>query len=245
MLNEKKLSCKIKRNIYSFIGGIGFTIMILSFLSFTDSGEPNVGIKYEDLPDEYKIVSPPLPEEIDFCGEDVPLANYEVLERLDREFIVNTYWHSSTILLIKRANRWFPVIEEILDENDIPEDFKYLALIESNFTNVVSPAGATGFWQFMKEPAQKYGLEVNSQVDERYHIEKATKAACDYLRDSYEQFGSWTLAAASYNMGTNGVENQIERQKTKNYFNMVLSEETSRYIFRILAVKEILRWEVL
>jgi hypothetical protein len=164
-----------------------------------------------------------------------------VRERIEREFIVNTYWHSLTILAIKRANRWFPVIEPILKKNNVPDDFKYLCVTESTLENVVSPAGATGFWQFMKAAGKQYGLEINSQVDERYHIEKSTQAACEYLKDAYESYGTWTMAAASYNMGTNGASNQIERQKTENYYNLVLNPETSRYIARMVAFKYIMQ----
>jgi hypothetical protein len=142
--------------------------------------------------------------------------------------------------MIKRAKRWFPVIEPILQKNNIPTDFKYISMIESNLDNLVSPAGATGFWQFMKGTAPKYGLEIRSGVDERYHVEKATEAACKYLQEAYDKFGSWSTAAASYNMGINGVERQIERQATTNYYNFILNEETSRYLFRAIALKLII-----
>ena len=160
---------------------------------------------------------------------------------MEREFLSNTYWHSATILALKRANRWFPVIEPILKKNNIPDDFKYLCVAESNLENVVSPAGATGFWQFMKPAGEKYGLEINSLVDERYDVGKSTEAACKYLKDSYDMFGSWTLSAASYNMGQDGVTEQMERQKAKNYFNLVLNSETSRFVARIVSLKYILQ----
>ena len=195
----------------------------------------------EQYPQGYRIVTPTLPAPIDFAGETVPVENFEVRERVEREFIVNTYFHSLTILAIKRANRWFPVIEPILKSNNVPDDFKYLCITESTLENVISPAGATGFWQFMKAAGEKYGLEINSQVDERYHVEKSTQAACEYLKDSYETYGTWTMAAASYNMGTNGADNQLERQKTDNYYNLVLNHETSRYIARIVAYKYIMQ----
>lgn len=196
----------------------------------------------DDLfPQQYKIVSPYVPEYMEFSGELVPLYNFEVRERLEREFIVNTYFHSATILAIKRANRWFPVIEPILERNNIPDDFKYLCLAESNLENVISPAGATGFWQFVESAAEKYNLEVNSQIDERYHVEKSTQAACDYLNDAYDLFGTWVMAAASYNFGTNGIEKQIDRQKSNNYYKLTLGIETSRYLPRIIALKYILQ----
>lgn len=180
-----------------------------------------------------------LPQSISFAGESVPLTDMDVRERLDRELIVNSYWHSSTILMLKRANRWLPVIEPILKENGVPDDFKYLAMAESGLQDVVSSAGATGFWQFLKTAGKEYDLVINGEVDERYHVEKATVAACDYLKKAYEKFGSWTMAAASYNMGMSGLQNQIDRQKQNKYFDLLLSDETSRYVFRILAIKSI------
>jgi len=214
-----------------------------------------VGIKlltYSETPDdaikndymlsykkEYKIYSPPLPSRIDFCGESVPLDTFYVSEQLDREILVNTYWHSNTILLFKRANRWLPVIEPILKAQGVPDDFKYLALIESNLSNVTSPAGAKGYWQLMKKTAQLYHLEVNREVDERYNVEKSTLAACKYLKDAYQQFGSWTLAAASYNMGRGALNKALTKQKVNSYYDLLLNEETGRYLYRTLAIKTI------
>lgn len=180
-----------------------------------------------------------LPEKMVFAGEPVPMNSMDVRERLDRELTVNCYWHSSTILMMKRAHRWFPTIERILREQGVPEDFKYLALAESGLQDVVSPAGATGFWQFMKAAAGEHGLKVNPEVDERYHVEKATVAACRYLKSLKSDFGSWTMAAAAYNMGQNGLRKQIGRQEEQNYYDLILSDETSRYVFRILALKAI------
>ena len=194
-----------------------------------------------EFPQGYKIVSPYIPDNLNFAGETVPLENFEVRERIDREFIVNTYFHSLTVLAIKRANRWFPVIEPILRQNSIPDDFKYLCVNESNLENVISPANATGYWQFIKETGKRYNLEINRTIDERYHVEKSTQAACDYLNDAYDLYGSWTMAAASYNMGTNGTTNQIDRQKTDNFYNLVLNPETSRYVARIIAFKYIMK----
>lgn len=193
-----------------------------------------------DVVSPYKVVSIPTPTELTFAGESVPLKIMDVKEKLDRELHVNSYWHSNTFLNLKRASRWFPVIEPILKENGIPDDFKYLAVIESGLTNAVSPAGATGYWQFMKETGKSYGLEINSEIDERYHIEKATKAACDYLSDAYMLYGSWSLVAASYNMGMGGVNKQLERQKVDSYWDLLLNQETGRYVYRIMAVKEVL-----
>lgn len=191
--------------------------------------------------DGYKVFALTLPNELTFCGEPVPLHRLDVRERLDRELLVNTYWQSNTLLAHKRAARWFPLIEKILKEQGVPDDMKYIAVIESGLTNVISPAGATGYWQFMKETAIGYGLVVNTEVDERYHVEKSTRAACKYLKASYAKYGNWALAAASYNVGQGGVDKQLDRQKRDNYFDLLLNEETARYVYRILAMKEILR----
>jgi membrane-bound lytic murein transglycosylase D len=182
-----------------------------------------------------------LPMEIDFAGEKTPLHIADVRERLDREMIINTNLHSTTTLILKRANRAFPVIEPILKKYGIPDDFKYLAVIESGLANVVSPAGARGVWQFMPETAKEKGMEVNDFVDERYHLEKSTEAACRYLLDAKNKFGNWTLAAAAYNGGMGGVNKQLTNQQVADYYDVLLTEETSRYVFRILALKEIMQ----
>ena len=180
------------------------------------------------------------PVKLDFAGEETPLKISDVKERFDRELLVNVNLHASTILSIKRANRAFPVIEPILKKNGIPDDFKYLAVIESGLVNVVSPAGARGIWQFMPETAKERGMEVTENVDQRYDLEKSTEAACSYFLSAKGKFGSWTLAAASYNGGMTGVNKQIAIQKVSNYYDLLLTEETSRYVFRILALKEIM-----
>ena len=220
-----------------------YILLFISFfflLNFYVQVEESNGDPVEKFPQNYQIATPPVPESAQIFGEEVPLKDIDVRERLEREIIVNTYWHSYTILVLKRAKRWFPIIEPILAKNNIPDDFKYISVIESNLDNVVSPAGATGFWQFVKGTAPKYNLEIRSGVDERYNLEKSTQAACEYIQEAYDEFGSWATAAASYNMGINGVSKQIERQKTKNYFNFTLNDETSRYIFRAIAIKTIL-----
>lgn len=181
------------------------------------------------------------PTATDFAGENTPLNIADVNERFDRELLVNANLHASTILIIKRANRAFPIIEPILKKNGVPDDFKYLAVIESALINAVSGSGARGVWQFMPETAKEKGMEVNDCVDERYHLEKSTEAACKYLLAAKEKFGSWTLAAASYNGGMTGVSKQIEIQKVNNYYDLLLNDETSRYVFRILALKEIMK----
>jgi len=181
------------------------------------------------------------PTAIDFAGEKAPLQIADVRERLDRELLVNANLHSSTILIMKRANRAFPIIEPILKQYGVPDDFKYLAVIESALTNAVSPSGAKGVWQFMPETAKEKGMEVNEGVDERYHLQKATEAACKYLVAAKQKFGNWTLSAASYIGGMNGVNNNIVEQQVTDYYDLLLTDETSRYVFRILALKEIMK----
>jgi hypothetical protein len=181
-----------------------------------------------------------LPSEIDFAGEKTPLHIADVRERLDREMVINTNLHSTTTLIIKRANRAFPIIEPILKKYGVPDDFKYLAVIESGLANVVSPAGARGVWQFMPLTAKEQGMEVNDFVDERYHLEKSTEAACRYLLDAKNKFGNWTLAAAAYNGGMGGINKHLTNQQVSDYYDVLLTEETSRYVFRILALKEIM-----
>lgn len=216
-----------------------FAFKYFTFSTSTDKEkEKNYYQNY--ISDHYKVFALDLPDTLDFVGEEVPLNMLDIKERLDREMLVNVYWQSQTLLFYKRAEKYFPIIEPILKENGVPDDFKYLALTESGLTNVISPAGATGYWQFLKKTAIEYDLEVNGEVDERYHLEKATLAFCKYMNAAYEKFDSWTLAAASYNMGMSGLNNQIKRQKANNYYDLLLNEETGRYVFRILAVKEIL-----
>jgi membrane-bound lytic murein transglycosylase D len=181
-----------------------------------------------------------LPDTVTFAGERMPLENFDTRESLERELLTGAYRHSSTILIIKRANRYLPVIEKILVKNNIPDDFKYLAAAESEYSNMVSPKGATGFWQIMQETGKEQGMEINDVIDERYSIEKSTQFACDYLRKSFEKYGSWTLAAASYNGGRAALDEQIDIQQQKNYYDLLLSEETARYLFRVVAYKLII-----
>jgi membrane-bound lytic murein transglycosylase D len=204
-----------------------------------DPVEPKPYDELQELVVNPNAKSIELPEAISFAGEEVPLEIPDVKERLDKELHINTYWHNNTIFLLKRAHRWFPVIEPILKENGIPDDFKYLALIESGLENVTSYAGAVGFWQILKGTAKEFDLEVSRDVDERYHAMLATEAACKYLNRSYRKFEDWTLVAASYNRGMRGVERAMENQKAETYYDLMLNSETSRYVFRILAIKEI------
>lgn len=179
--------------------------------------------------------------QMDFAGEQVPTYMADVQERLDKEMVTNMNYHTNTTLVIKRANKVFPIMEPILAKYSVPDDFKYLAVIESSLVNAVSPAGARGVWQFMPSTAKEKGMEVSEQVDERYHLEKSTEAACKYLIAAKEKFGSWTLAAASYNGGMGGIKTKMEEQEVDNYYDLLLTEETSRYVFRILALKEIMK----
>jgi len=192
------------------------------------------------LINNYNVYALPMPSSMEFAGEKVPLHNPDIKERMDRELLVNTYWQSNMFLIIKRAHKFFPQIEPLLKKYGLPDDFKYLAVAESGLDNVKSNAGASGFWQFMKGTGKEYGLEINAYVDERYNLEISTKVAAEYLLKSKERFGSWTAAAAAYNAGNAGVNNQMEKQGVTDYYDLLLNQETSRYVFRILAFKEIL-----
>lgn len=230
----------MKRFIIFFVI-ISIGILMFNFLSpNTKSDSIEDIIHQREFNNKYGIFSIVKPESISFAGENAPLFSDDIWERYDKEILKNVYWQSNTMLYLKRANKFFPIIEPILKQNNIPDDFKYLALIESGLENVVSPAGAAGFWQFMKGTAKDYGMEVNSEVDERYNLEISTLAACQYLQKSYNKFGNWTMAAASYNVGINGLSNRSKTQKSNNYYDLYLPNETSRYVFRILVVKEIL-----
>ncbi|MBN1119124.1 MAG: lytic transglycosylase domain-containing protein [Bacteroidales bacterium] len=213
----------------------GTFILIVAFLILKASRIDMMEETVNTVP--FIASTPILPDTIDFCFERVPVEYFDVKESLERELTVNMYWHSQTIWLIQRANRYFPEIEPILQQNNIPDDFKYLAIAESGLQNVVSPAGATGFWQLLEGTAKDYGLEINEEVDERYHIEKSTVAACKYFQESFDRYQSWTLAAASYNVGRRGVDRQIEKQKENNYYDLLFNEETARYVYRALAFK--------
>jgi hypothetical protein len=192
------------------------------------------------LVNDYNVYALPMPDGLNFAGEEVPVHNPDIRERMDRELLVNTYWQSNSLLLFKRAHKFFPIIEPILKEEGVPDDLKYLAVIESGLTQAVSPARATGFWQIMKTTGREYGLEVNDNVDERYNIEKATRVACEYLKKSKKRFGSWTAAAAAYNAGNAGVSRRMDSQNVNSYYDLLLGEETGRYVFRIIALKEIM-----
>ena len=212
-------------------------IIFLLITGSTANEEPEIaGVK---ITAEFSAVE--IPDSVTFAGEHVPLWRFDIREALDRELLVNSYFHSQTIRYIKMAPRYFSIIEPILKEKGIPEDFKFLAVAESGFNpRAVSPARAVGMWQFLQGTGRDYGLEINNEVDERYHIEKSTYAACDYLLDSYEKYGSWAVVAVAFNAGNNGVQRQILRQKNASYYDLLFGEETSRYVFRIIALKLIM-----
>lgn len=188
----------------------------------------------------YKIKALKFPENLNLAGERVPLEKLDIRERMDRELLVNTYWQSNGLLLIKRANKYFPILEPLLKKYGLPDDFKFLALAESAFIDETSSAGAAGMWHFMTATGKEYGLEINSNVDERYNIEKATKVAAEYLIKSKNRFNSWTLAAASYNAGNYGISKRLKTQQVNNYYDALLPDETERYVFRIIALKEVI-----
>ena len=211
-------------------------IVLLATIAFVGSF-----LIYGVVSDKTKFAPVGYDLQMNFANETVPTQIADVKERLDREMITNINYHTNTTLVIKRANKAFPIIEPILAKYGVPDDFKYLAVIESSLVNAVSPAGARGVWQFMPATAKEKGMEVTDEVDERYHLEKATEAACKYLLVAKEKFGSWTLAAASYNGGMTGVSNKMKEQQVSDYYDLLLTEETSRYVFRILALKEIMK----
>ncbi|GEP95854.1 lytic transglycosylase domain-containing protein [Chitinophaga cymbidii] len=227
---------KILSSALVFLAGGLFTLMIVSQLSFKAEAEPVTISEKNTTP-----LLPELPAQIDFAGEAVPLERWDVKERLDRELIYNFYYKPNVLYTLKLANRYFPAISERLKANGVPDDFKYLCVAESNLVAAaISRAGAVSFWQFMDGTAPLYQLTVNHEVDQRYDLEKSTDAACKYLKQAYERFGSWTAAAASYNCGMGGYNKQVTFQKTSYYYDLHLPEETNRYIYRILTFKHLL-----
>lgn len=228
-------------SIYTLALGAFLTVAILgSYAKMGKNPEPTPAV-FEEGNNPQFVRPVDLDRDFDFAGEKVPMNNPDALERLDRELLVNTYWQSSTMLNMKNAGKFFPVIEPILAKNGIPDDFKYVSVAESNLRNEVSSAGAKGFWQFMTETAKYYGLEISDEVDERYHVEKATEAACKYIKDYKKRFGAWTLCAAAYNMGGTRLAKELEKQRGTDYYSLSLNSETSRYVFRVIAIKEIMQ----
>lgn len=235
-------------NLISKIG-IGFFLLVIAAVGIqsvsqtqtsTDTKIATTTTQTNKVSNDYNVYALPMPSYLDFAGERVPLENPDIYERMDRELHVNTYWQSNMILLMKRSRKFFPVIEPLLAKYGLPDDFKYLAVAESGLDNVRSPAGASGFWQIMKGTGKEYGLEINDYVDERYNIALSTKVAAEYLTKSKERFGDWTTACAAYNAGNAGVNNQMKRQDVDEYYDLLLNSETARYVFRILAFKEIM-----
>ncbi len=208
---------------------------------FATQKENNDAVYTKALQSSYRIFAPVLPDTLDFAGEMVPMQAYYVRECLDRELMVNMYWQSNMLLIMKRAGRYFPTIEKILKEEGVPEDFKYLCVIESGLTNVTSPAKASGYWQFLKATGQSYGLEISDEIDMRWDIEASTHAACRYLKSARARFGNWTSAAASYNCGESGLQKRLQKQDVTSYYDVRLNNETTRYVYRILAMKLIMQ----
>ena len=229
-----------KHLFYFLVTVVSLLIFAQLFIYATDLKSEDI-LHQEQFNIKYGIFAVVQPDNLNFAGEEIPMYSSDIWERIDKELLKNTYWQSNTLLYFKRANKYFPIIEPILKQYNIPDDFKYLAVIESGLDNVVSPSGAAGFWQIMKQTGREYGLEVNKAIDERYNLEKATVVACKYLQEAYSKFGSWTMAAAAYNMGKNGAKRKIKDQSSNNYYNLYLNSETSRYVFRIIAIKEIMQ----
>ncbi len=236
----------MKLNLSNFLS-IASIVVLFGYITYNESSNATwdsisdngvIEVDYGNA-DRLPAISFAVPKEMSFAGEPVPLSIPDVHERLDKELQINCYWHSNTIFLIKRANRWLPQMEKILAQYDIPEDFKYLPLIESNLMNVTSYRDAVGYWQILKSSGRELDLEITNEVDERYDPLKATEAACKYLKRAYRKFGSWTTVAASYNRGMGGVGRALEAQDVSSYYDLYLNDETSRYVFRILAIKEI------
>ncbi len=232
----------MEKKMFAFSSVLAGFLCLVIFSSFNGPGtDPVKPVEEVKSGVQQHISAFDLDREFSFAGEPLPADNFDALERLDRELIINTYLHATLLLNIKMANRYFPVIEPIMEKYGLPEDIKYLCVAESGLRMATSPAGAKGLWQFMESSGEAYGLEINAEVDERYHVEKSTEAACKFLQHLYKKFGSWTLAAAAYNMGENGLNKRITDQRAKTFYDLNLNDETSRYIFRILAIKEIMK----
>ncbi|MDZ4757744.1 MAG: lytic transglycosylase domain-containing protein [Bacteroidota bacterium] len=226
----------MKSKTMKMLSTLGMLTVLASLVYLFEASQTKKNI----LPIEREIHSITLPAKLDFCGEEVPIDDPEVMERFDRELLSNAFFESNNIIIYKRMKRHFGQIEQLLKEQGMPDDFKYLAVAESGLANVVSPAAAAGFWQFIPETGRRYGLEINDEVDERYQLDKATRAACKYLKSMKEDLGSWTLAAASYNCGMGAIKQSQKFQKVDSYYDLHINQETSRYLFRIVALKEIL-----
>lgn len=232
------LSGNFSIKVIIFILAIFVGYLIYKLIFFNNNSNTQIVVASNNA--EFYATSVEIPDSLNFAGERVPIEYFDVYESLDREFLINSYWHSQTIQILKKAYRFFPIIEPILKKYNVPDDFKYLVVVESAFSNVVSPAGASGFWQFMKPTAEKYGLEINDEIDERYNLEKSTEAAAKHIKDLYAYYKNWTLVAAAYNVGSGNLDKALKNQKVNSYYELYLNEETARYVFRILAIKTIL-----
>lgn len=230
----------MEKKLFAFASVLVSFCCLVIFSSFHEKEITNPDTTSVSTGFQQHIASFDLDKPFSFAGESIPDGNFDALERLDRELIINTYLHSALLLNIKLANRYFSVIEPILAQYGIPEDFKYLCVAESNLRMATSPAGAKGLWQFMEPAGKAYGLEINAEVDERYHVEKSTEAACQFILHLKKRFGSWTMAAAAYNMGETILSKRITDQRANSFYDLNLNEETSRYIFRIISIKEIM-----
>lgn len=225
-----------------FLAGLSIGIVVVTGVALKkiDPSTTAVEMSPEGRP-QYQWHIPQLPAAIDFCGEPVPLDKWEVREKLGRELLVNAYLHGSQLYILQLTGRYFPIIEDRLKANGVPDDFKYVCVAESALQqNALSGVGAASFWQFMKDTGPRYGLEINDEVDERFNVTKATDAACQYFKDAYIKFGTWTAAAASYNCGQAGYANQAEFQQATNYYDLIFPDETNRYLYRIIAMKQLL-----
>ena len=230
----------MRNKYFYFLGAAVFLLAVTQLFMYSTDLKSEDKLHQEQFNIKYGIFAIVQPEDLNFAGEEIPVYSSEIWERIDKELLKNTYWQSNTMLYFKKSSKYFPIIEPILKRYNIPNDFKYLAVIESGLENVVSPSGAAGFWQIMKATGREHGLEINKEIDERYNLEKSTVVACEYLQEAYNRFGNWTMAAASYNMGKNGAARRIKEQASNNYYNLYLNSETARYIFRIIAIKEIM-----
>jgi len=220
-----KLTC-----IFFTLFTIGYIILRTWILSPTEND-----LSYSN--NNFSYLGLNIPSHLEFCGEKIPANNYAIANNLEKEFFSDTYWQKNAGKLFSKAQKWFPYIEPILKKEGVPEDFKYVAMIESHLSNIVSPAGAAGFWQIVPSSAGKYGLEVNEFVDERYHVEKSTLAACKLFKEAYSVFKNWTLAAAAYNRGIGGIQAALKKQNAESYYQLLLNNETGSFVYRILAYK--------
>lgn len=231
------MSNKFKTALY-FVAGVIIASSAFVGMSFRESDKEETKVEVKnDGRLQYKWYTPEVPKQMTFAGEKVPLERWDIQEQFERELLYNYYNQYSTLYILRLSTRYFPLIEQRLKANGVPDDFKYLCVAESALRNQVSSAGAVGFWQFMKGTAPTYGIEINNDVDERYHVLKSTDAACKYLKDAHDKFGTWTAAAASYNCGMGGYNKFSSFQQTSDYYNLLLPEETMRYVFRIITFK--------